>query len=282
MTHDLAKHYPGDTLFDLSGRQAVVTGACGPIGRAICHTLASYGAAVAAVDHPSQDVKGLASEISAAGGVASAHTADLLMTEAIEPLVTNILATVESIDILINNAGINIKAPAEELEVAAWEEMMTVNVTAPFLLSRAVARTQIAKGRPLSIVNISSTGATSALGRGTSGFGASKSALNELTRELAIEWACYNIRVNAVQPCQVHTPAFDALGATAEGAELIDIMVKGIPLGRFAHPNEIAGPVLFLASDASSMITGSILPVDGGNLALNAGGSLRKAENRPA
>ena len=153
--------------------------------------------------------------------------------------------------------------------------MITVNVTAAFVLARAVAVTRIRTQKPLSIINISSTGASSALGRGTAGFGASKAGLNELTRELAVEWAGFDIRVNAIQPCQVTTPAFEQLARTDDGAALIRRMIEGIPLGRFARADEIVGPVVFLASDASSMVTGSVIPVDGGNLALNAGGSLR-------
>lgn len=266
---------PSGKLFSLEGRKALVTGACGPIGRAICRGLADFGAAVAAVDHPSQDIASVVAQLEAFGSKVTSCVADFRDPRSVTSAVSTILSAFHSIDVLVNNAGINIKAPAEDLTSEAWDEMIGVNLTAPFLLAQAVARAQIAIGEPLSIINISSTAATSALGRGTCGFGVSKAGLNELTRELAIEWATYGIRVNAIQPCQVTTPAFNALAQTDEGAQLIQRMIAGIPLGRFAEPAEIVGPVLFLASDASSMVTGAVLPVDGGNLAFNAGGTLR-------
>ena len=130
------------------------------------------------------------------------------------------------------------------------------------------------RGLPLSVVNISSVAASSALGRGNAGFGASKAGLNELTRELAVEWATRSVRVNAIEPCQVAGDAFDRLGETDAGRATIESMLAGIPAGRFVEPEELVGPVVFLASDAATMVTGTVLPVDGGNRALNPGGTI--------
>jgi len=264
--------------FRLDGRVGLVTGACGAIGRAICHGLAGHGAKVVAVDHPSQDLGALVGELQAAGATVRSDRADLCDPEQVPGVVERAAEAFGSVDVLVNNAGINYKAPPDELSLDRWDEMWTVNVTAAFLLSRATMRLQVGLGRPLSIVNTSSIGGSSALGRGNVGFGASKAALNELTRELAIEWAPRNVRVNAVLPCQVETSAFDRLAESAGGRRVIAEMLRGIPLGRFARPEDIVGAVLFLASDAASMLTGALVPVDGGNLALNAGGTVARPE----
>jgi NAD(P)-dependent dehydrogenase (short-subunit alcohol dehydrogenase family) len=125
------------------------------------------------------------------------------------------------------------------------------------------------------VVNVSSIGGSTSLGRGNFVYGVSKGGVEQLTRELAVAWAPRGIRVNGVAPCQIATDGLRALGAnpSAEG-RLIDTFLRGIPLGRLVEPTEVAAAVAFLASDAAAMITGVILPVDGGNLALNAGGTI--------
>ena len=125
-----------------------------------------------------------------------------------------------------------------------------------------------------SIVNVSSIAGVSSLGRGNLGFGVSKAGVEQLTRELAVEWATSGVRVNAIRPCQFVNEGLQALIDDPAQRPLVDRMISGIPMGRMGQPDEIAGPVLFLASPASSMVTGAILPVDGGNMALNPGGSL--------
>ncbi len=124
-------------------------------------------------------------------------------------------------------------------------------------------------------MNVSSIGGSTSLGRGNFVYGVSKGGVEQLTRELAVAWAPRGIRVNAVAPCQIATDGLRALSASpsAEG-RLIDTFLRGIPLGRLVEPAEVAAAVAFLASDAAAMITGVILPVDGGNLALNAGGTI--------
>ena len=125
------------------------------------------------------------------------------------------------------------------------------------------------------VVNVSSIGGSTSLGRGNFVYGVSKGGVEQLTRELAVAWAPQGIRVNAVAPCQIATDGLRALSEnpSAEG-RLLDTFLRGIPLGRLVEPAEVAAAVAFLASDAAAMITGVILPVDGGNLALNAGGTI--------
>jgi len=132
----------------------------------------------------------------------------------------------------------------------------------------------IARGQGGSIVNVSSIASASSLGRGNLAYGASKSGVNQLTRELAVEWAHHRIRVNAIQPCQFLNDSWRAMAADPSKSPLVQRVLSGIPMGRMGEPREIVGPVLFLVSDAASMVTGALLPVDGGNLALNPTGSV--------
>lgn len=132
----------------------------------------------------------------------------------------------------------------------------------------------IAAGRGGSIINISSIAGASALGRGNLAHSVNKSALNMLTKELAVEWAQHGIRVNAILPCQVLTEGFQEwLDSPTFDQALMDRFLAGIPMNRLALAEDMAGPAIFLASDAAAMVTGTLLAVDGGNLALNAGGS---------
>jgi NAD(P)-dependent dehydrogenase (short-subunit alcohol dehydrogenase family) len=262
------------SLFSLSGRVAVVTGAGGGIGRALCRGLSQHGASVAAVDLQAEPLDALVAELSAAGNSAIRIVADLRDADAPARIVGAVDEAFGRLDVLVNNAGVNYKTPLEEAEVAAWAEMFQVNVTACFLLAREALTLQERNGLALSVVNTSSVAASSALGRGNAGFGASKAGLNELTRELAVEWAARNARVNAIEPCQVAGEAFDRLAESEAGRETISRMLAGIPAGRFVEPEELVGPVVFLASDAAAMVTGTVLPVDGGNRVLNPGGTI--------
>ena len=143
-----------------------------------------------------------------------------------------------------------------------------------FAIAQAAANRMIPAGRGGSIIQISSIAGISALGRGNWTHSVNKGGIHQLTKELAVEWARYGIRVNAILPCQVRTESFVA--ALEQGVldpAIQQRMLDGIPMGRMATPEDIAGPAVFLASDAAAMVTGTLLPVDGGNLALNAGGS---------
>jgi NAD(P)-dependent dehydrogenase (short-subunit alcohol dehydrogenase family) len=151
---------------------------------------------------------------------------------------------------------------------------MRVNVDGTFLCSQEAGRRMIARGRGGSIVSISSIAGSSALGRGSVVYSTTKAAILQMTRELAVEWSAHGIRVNAVQPAQTLTPALRRIvgDPRVDPASVRDRMLRGIPLGRFGQPEDVARAVAFLASDAAGFITGVALPVDGGNLALNAGG----------
>jgi NAD(P)-dependent dehydrogenase (short-subunit alcohol dehydrogenase family) len=156
--------------------------------------------------------------------------------------------------------------------------VLRTNLTGYFLNARAAGKRMIARGRGGSIVNISSIAGSSSLGRGNLAYGASKSGVNQLTRELAVEWAHHGVRVNAIQPCQFLNAGWRAMVADPSRSALVQRVLSGIPIGRMGEPHELVGPVLFLASDAAAMVTGALLPVDGGNLALNPTGTLPAAE----
>jgi NAD(P)-dependent dehydrogenase (short-subunit alcohol dehydrogenase family) len=171
----------------------------------------------------------------------------------------------KSVDILINNAGIAIRRPAVELSLADWERVVSVNMTGVFLCARAAARRMIASGRGGAIVNTASIMGLSGGGLYPNiSYQATKGAIVNMTRALAIEWASHRIRVNAVAPTYVRTPL---IAPILEQPELVHKIEAMTPLGRLAEPEEVAAAILFLASPAASMITGHTLPVDGGFLA---------------
>ena len=179
-------------------------------------------------------------------------------------------------DILVNNAAQGIHTPPQDTSLDEWNRVLGTSLTGYFLNAREFSKLVLAAKKPAAIVNISSIAGSSAIGRGNFAYSTAKGGVNQFTKELAIEWAKSGIRVNAIQPCSVNTPGWRKWVET-EGEKakaLTTLLVRGIPMGRVAEPEDIANAVHFLASDGAAMITGAILPVDGGNLSYNAGGTL--------
>lgn len=263
--------------FDLSGRVAVVTGAGanGGNGHAIALGLAGCGADVLVSDIDMPGAEETAREITALGRRAVACRCDIGEPEEIAAMFALLDRELGAVDILVNNVGIGHRSRPEELALSDWRRVVRVNLDGTFLCSMEAGRRMIARGRGGSIINISSIAGSSALGRGNFVYSVTKGGLNQFTRELAVEWSPHGIRVNAIQPAQIMTPAlqaiFDRSGLDADRTRAR--MLVGIPLGRFGQPEDVARATAFLASDAAGFITGHLLPVDGGNLALNAGGS---------
>ena len=263
------------TLYDLTGRVALVTGGAAGIGLATARLLGQYGARLAVMDIRAPVLDAAVAGLRAEGIDATGYVGDVKDEAGVDALVDRVHAELGLVDILINNAGSGSHTLPEQVTMAEWRHMFELNLTGSFLMARAVGRKLLAAGKGGAIVNVSSIGASSALGRGNISFSVAKAGMNQMTRELAVEWAGAGIRVNAVQPCQVDTPGFSELANSPGGSELIARMLRGIPLGRLAVSEDVAAAVHFLASDAAAMITGVILPVDGGNLALNPGGTPR-------
>jgi NAD(P)-dependent dehydrogenase (short-subunit alcohol dehydrogenase family) len=184
---------------------------------------------------------------------------------AVSDAVAQVLAAFGKIDILVNLAGKGILKPTLDFTLEDWAHMVDLYLRGTFLFCQHVGRHMVERGRG-SIINVSSVSSVVALGRGTAPYGAVKAGVNALTRELALEWAKKGVRVNAVAPCQIDTPQLAAVLKDPqfdEGA-LMETWLEAIPLGRLGKPEEIAGPCVFLASDAASLITGHVLMADGG------------------
>lgn len=263
--------------FGLEGRVALVTGggANGGIGHAVALALAHAGADVLVSDIDDTGASETAREVHGLGRRAVSIRADLGQPDDVLAMMAALDHEFARVDILVNNVGVGHRSRPEALSLEDWRKVVGVNLDGTFLATREAGRRMIARGAGGSIVSISSIAGSSALGRGNFVYSVTKAGIIQLTRELAVEWAPHRIRVNAIQPAQVMTKAMDRMLADPrlDPATLKERFVRGIPLDRIGEPEDIAKAVVFLASDAASFITGHSLPVDGGNLALNAGGS---------
>lgn len=259
------------SLFGLAGRVGVVTGGGRGLGRAMAVGLAGAGSKVVVADIDAASAAETAELIARRGGASTSYAVDASTREGVDSLFRHVDEQYGRVDILINNAAVNEVAQAPEAyPLDAWDRTLRVNLTGPFLCAQAAAWQMIDRGGGGSIVNIGSINGTTASGRGLLAYDVSKAGVNHLTRCLAVEWAVHGIRVNAIQPCQFNPGWHERLN-DPQHARLVATVLRGIPLGRVGEPEEIVGPAIFLASDAASMITGVCLPVDGGNLATNAG-----------
>lgn len=263
-------------LFDFTGRTAIITGGGGILGGAISAGLAKAGAHVIVVDIIKSNAQSVVDQIRAHGGKSDAFEADLSNETEVEELFKKIdtIAT-SGIHILVNAISAPIgRYDPEVLPIEEWNKAIASDLTSFFLCSRSAAQRMIKAGNGGAIVNFGSIASVSALGRGQIAYSASKGGITQLTRECAYAWGRYNIRVNGILPSQFINRWWREKIDDPAGKELVDRIISGIPLGRFGEADEIVGPTLFLASDAASMVTGIMLPVDGGNLAMNAGASL--------
>jgi gluconate 5-dehydrogenase len=246
--------------FSVEGKLAMVTGASRGIGLGAARALGESGARVILVARSAEALERAAEELKAAH-VDAAHSAfDLENTEGIAAWFDECVRQFGQPEILVNAAGVQRRGVATELSLADWNKVLAVNATAIFELSRCFARGLIAAGHKGKIVNIASL-MTAAARRGVSAYTASKGAVGQLTKALAVDWAEHGILVNAVAPGYVDTELNKAL---IEDAAFDAWVKKRCPLGRWGTPEDIAWPVVFLASPASDFITGQVIYVDGG------------------
>jgi NAD(P)-dependent dehydrogenase (short-subunit alcohol dehydrogenase family) len=245
--------------FSLRGRKALVTGASKGIGLGICEVFAQAGADIVAVARDEAGLGEAARAVEGQGRRCLAIPADMADAEDAVAAARRALAEWGTIDILVNNAGITRLAPATELTLRQWDEVMAVNLRAPFLLARELAPAMIAQ-RWGKVVMISSQTGVIALDDHAA-YAASKGGLNALTKSLCAEWARHNVQVNAICPTVVMTPMGREVWGPPEKGEPFRLAT---PARRFAEVVEIADAALFLASDASAMVNGDLLMVEGG------------------
>lgn len=257
-------------LFDLTGKVALVTGGTHGLGMAVATALAQAGATLVVNGHSPAKMENALKEYATKGITAHGYLFDVTDEAQVTEYIARITAEVGPIDILVNNAGIIKRIPATEMSLAEWNTVITTDLTAPFLLSKAVAAGMIGRGGG-KIINMCSM--MSEVGRDTvSAYAAAKGGLKMLTRNLATEWARYNIQVNGIGP------GYFATSQTApirvNGHPFNEFILKRTPAARWGNPEDLAGTAVFLASRASDFVNGHIVYVDGGILA-----SLGKAMN---
>ena len=245
--------------FSLTGKKAIVTGATKGIGLEIAKLFAEAGADIAAVGRDEAGLAETATVIGSKGRRAVAINADLSTKDGPRIAGERALEALGGVDILVNNAGIALIDDLVEQSIEDWDQTMAVNLRAPFVLARTIAPAMIAQNSG-KIINVSSQAGSIAL-QGHGAYCASKGALNMLTKVMTCEWSKHNIQVTAVSPTIILTPMGEQVwGDPAKGQPMLD----KTPLGRFGKPIEVADLVMFLASDASNLITGENILIDGG------------------
>ena len=258
-------------MFDLSGRVALVSGAASGMGKTSSLDLAEAGADVVLADLNEEGARTMAAEIESLGRRAFPVQCDVSKPEEIRAVFSRVDEQFGRIDFLANIAGEAIRKKPEDITLDEVEWTWRNLVYGRFCMCQEAGRRMLAAGKG-SIVNLGSLASITALGRGHIAYSMAMGAVVQMTRELSTEWSGRGVRVNSILPAQVLNPGLqDRIDADPRIKERF---LGGIPAGRFGSPDDIKGLIVFLASDASSWITGAIIPMDGGNLAMNAGGSV--------
>jgi NAD(P)-dependent dehydrogenase (short-subunit alcohol dehydrogenase family) len=250
-------------LFGLSGQNAVVIGV-GGLGKMAAIGLAAAGAKLSVADIDRNRADAAADQINQSGGLASAYTVDVTNKNSVDNLFTEVVRQIGRIHVSVHTSGITVRGDAENFNESDWDKVIDVNLKGTFLCCQAAGRHMLTRGGG-SIINFSSIAGSAGIGN-TPAYSASKGGVNQITIALAVDWADRGVRVNAVAPSyfetEIFTKAFDNDMET-----VLKERLNKIPTGRLGQPSELVGSIIFLASSASSMVTGTILPVDGGFLA---------------
>ncbi len=257
--HDDRPELLGTQLFDLTGRVAIMTGAGRGLGRTMALALAAAGADLALASRTTPELESLAEEIEALGRRAIAVPTDITSPDACEALVTAAVERLGRLDILVNNAGTNVRKSALEITPDEYDFVIQTNLKGYFNGARAAGRRFVEQGSG-KVINISSILGSVALPN-QAAYASSKGAIDQLTKVLAIEWATANVQVNGLAPTYFETDLTRPLYDDPERKAFIE---ERTPMGRWGQPHELAGAVIFLASDASDFVTGQTILVDGG------------------
>jgi NAD(P)-dependent dehydrogenase (short-subunit alcohol dehydrogenase family) len=252
-----------DNFFDVRGRVAIVTGASSGLGKHFSGLLAGHGAHVVAAARRIDRVERLVAEIEKSGGTATGVACDVCDDDSIANCISHAIATYGCPQILVNNAGISVPKPALKLERSDWDKVVATNLTGTWIMAQKTATAMVAHGVKGSIINITSIAGAARTYAGVTPYVATKAGVVGLTKNLAVELAAKEIRVNAIAPGLFDTE----LGAGYRREDDPDRrprMIARIPFGRLGEYEELDGALLLLASDASSYMTASVLFVDGG------------------
>lgn len=247
---------------DLTGKRVVITGASSGLGEHFAHTLSRAGASLGLLARRKEKLKVVAADLQSINGSKTAiAVCDITEASAVSSALQALHSELGGIDVLVNNAGITNQAPALEMDVKDWDKVIATNLRGSWLAATETARLMVADGTPGSVINIASILGVRIAGQ-VAPYAISKAGVVQMTKALALEWARHDIRVNSLAPGYFATDINKQFFAGEAGRKLI----SRVPQRRIGELSELDGPLLLLASDASSFMTGTVIPVDGGHL----------------